>query len=261
MESQESFQHWFSRPVLRLRRSVPDVAVADQVAVVVDPLQRAPGLRAPTPRPARRRRSTARTRRAGSRTAGWRRRSRSTASAAAPRTRRSRRTAARAGSCPGSSSRKSSSRVPCSAAEQPQRGARPARARTAATCKQVKMLSRPNMVMNQGSPAAGSACPLRDIGAKRSAARSTRLRRYVVCSGSQSVSSCGACAEPLVQVRLHRPPGAACRPARARSPTGRRRARAPPPARGSSVVHCCVGFDADGEREPVLVDFGGLAKR
>ena len=40
----------------------------------------------------------------------------------------------------------------------------------------VKMLSRPNMVMNQGSPAAGRQWPGSDTGENRSAARSTRLR-------------------------------------------------------------------------------------
>ena len=53
------------------------------------------------------------------------------------------------------------------------------------------MLSRPNMVMNQGSPAAGSGPPS-EIGANRSAARSIRLRRYVPASGSWSLLSCGA---------------------------------------------------------------------
>ena len=44
-------------------------------------------------------------------------------------------------------------------------------------CKLVKMLSRPNMVMNQGRPAAGRLSRPALIGEKRSAARSTRLRR------------------------------------------------------------------------------------
>ena len=43
-------------------------------------------------------------------------------------------------------------------------------------CRLVKMLSRPNIVMNQGSPAAGNACPESVSGAKRNAAMSTRLR-------------------------------------------------------------------------------------
>ena len=41
----------------------------------------------------------------------------------------------------------------------------------------VKMLSRPNIVMNHGSPAAGRLLPPATGGEKRSAARSTRLRR------------------------------------------------------------------------------------
>ena len=43
-------------------------------------------------------------------------------------------------------------------------------------CRLVKMLSRPNIVMNQGRPAAGRLWPARISGEKRSAARSTRLR-------------------------------------------------------------------------------------
>ena len=44
-------------------------------------------------------------------------------------------------------------------------------------CRLVKMLTRPNMVMNQGRPAAGSVFPLPATGGEyRSAARSTRLR-------------------------------------------------------------------------------------
>ena len=43
-------------------------------------------------------------------------------------------------------------------------------------CRLVKMLSRPNMVMNHGSPAAGSERPGSVRVEKRSAARSTRLR-------------------------------------------------------------------------------------
>ena len=44
-------------------------------------------------------------------------------------------------------------------------------------CRLVKMLSRPNMVMNHGRPAAGRLRPPAIGGEKRSAARSTRLRR------------------------------------------------------------------------------------
>ena len=44
MESQESFQHWFSRPVCVVAPLVRDVAVALQVGVLVDPGQRRPGL-------------------------------------------------------------------------------------------------------------------------------------------------------------------------------------------------------------------------
>ena len=61
-------------------------------------------------------------------------------------------------------------------------------------CRLVKMLSRPNIVMNHGSPAAGSARPPAIGGEKRSAARSTRLRRYVASSDPQSHSRRGASA-------------------------------------------------------------------
>ena len=44
-------------------------------------------------------------------------------------------------------------------------------------CRLVKMLSRPNMVMNHGRPAAGRLLRPALSGEKRSAARSTRLRR------------------------------------------------------------------------------------
>ena len=43
-------------------------------------------------------------------------------------------------------------------------------------CRLVRMLSRPNMVMNQGSPGCGQRRPAL-IGENRNAARSTRLRR------------------------------------------------------------------------------------
>ncbi len=54
------------------------------------------------------------------------------------------------------------------------------------------MLSRPNIVMNHGNPAAGRLLPPATGGENLSAARSTRLRRYVDFSGSQSHSSLGA---------------------------------------------------------------------
>ena len=59
-------------------------------------------------------------------------------------------------------------------------------------CRLVKMLSRPNIVWNQGRPAAGRWWPGSMTGEKRSAARSTRLRWYVRLSGSQSQSRRGA---------------------------------------------------------------------
>jgi hypothetical protein len=56
------------------------------------------------------------------------------------------------------------------------------------------MLSRPVRHMYHGSPAAGRLCPGDSIGVKRSAARSVRLRRYVLASGSQSQRRRGAAA-------------------------------------------------------------------
>ena len=114
MESQESFQHWFSSPVSVLRRWYADVAVADAGRRTRRSSPAPPAPRARAPGPARRRRSSARTRRAARRRAAWRRRSRSTASAAAPRRRPSRRTASRAGSCP--APRRGSRRAGCPAA-------------------------------------------------------------------------------------------------------------------------------------------------
>ena len=63
------------------------------------------------------------------------------------------------------------------------------------------MLSRPNMVMNHGRPAAGRLAPPAIGGEKRSAARSTRLRRYVVFSGSQSDSRRGASSSQCSRLR------------------------------------------------------------
>ena len=154
---------------------VRDVAVALEVGVLVDPVQRARAPRARGRARASCRRSSARTRRAGRRRAASRRRSRSRASAAAPRTRSSRRSASRAGSGP-DPRRGSRRRGPCHSPS--------ARSVVAASsgvngsaCRLVKMLSRPNIVMNQGRPAAGRLRPPAIGGENRSAARSTRLRR------------------------------------------------------------------------------------
>src|SRR5262249_53359088 len=54
------------------------------------------------------------------------------------------------------------------------------------------MLSLPNIVMNHGRPAAGNARSGIVRGANRKAARSTRLRRYVRMSDSESHSNRGA---------------------------------------------------------------------
>src|SRR4029079_12375247 len=63
------------------------------------------------------------------------------------------------------------------------------------------MLSRPNIVMNQGSPAAGRLLPPITGGANRSEAGSTRLRLYVVFNGSQSDSKRGASSSHLSRLR------------------------------------------------------------
>ena len=84
-------------------------------------------------------------------------------------------------------------------------------------CRLVKMLSRPNIVMNQGRPAAGSERPPAIGGEKRSAARSTRLRRYVALSGSQSHSMLRRVVDPALEVAAH--PGLdACRIRRLQRP-------------------------------------------
>ena len=121
------------------------------------------------------RRSSARTRRAARRTAAWRRRSRSRGSAAAPRRRSSRRSASRGG-C-GRDPRRGSRRCAFPGACRARAGSSPrVAARTGSDCRHVKMLSRPNIVMNHGSPAAGRLRLPAVIGENRNAARSTRLR-------------------------------------------------------------------------------------
>ena len=101
-------------PGLLVAALVRDVAVALEVGVLVDPVQRGPRLVLEVAHELACRRSSARTRRAARRTAASRRRSRSTASAAAPRTRSSRRSASRAGS--GRDPRRGSRRRACPAA-------------------------------------------------------------------------------------------------------------------------------------------------
>ena len=154
---------------------VLDVAVAVAVAVFVDPGDGRARVPLQLARQPACRRSSARTPRAGSGTASSRPRCRSRASAAAPRTRSSRRAAARAGSCPAPRRGTDRRRCPGTAPASRSVGAASSGANGSAW-KLVIRLSRPKTAMNQGSPAAGSApgtMPVR----KRSAARSTRLRR------------------------------------------------------------------------------------
>ena len=129
MESHESFQHWFSSPVSRLRRSYSMYPSPSRspyrsihaMAARACARARAPGRCHP---------SSARTPPAGPGTAGSSPRSRNRASAGAPRKRSSRRGAARAGSCqaprPGRSSRTRLARGPA-----PQRRRRQLGQRTA----------------------------------------------------------------------------------------------------------------------------------
>ena len=73
------------------------------------------------------------------------------------------------------------------------------------------MLSRPVMVATQGRPAAGIASSGRVSGEYRSAARSTRLRRYVVVSGVPVAAQLRRSGQPVRQVVLllrGGPPGA-----------------------------------------------------
>ena len=141
-------------PGLLVAALVGDVAVALEVGVLVDPAAAPRGPRTRARGRARCRRSTARTRRAGRRTAASRRRCRSTASAVAPRTRSSRRSASRAGSGPGP--RRGSRRCGCPAgAPSSRRVVAASSGVNGSACRLVKMLSRPNIVMNHGSPAAG----------------------------------------------------------------------------------------------------------
>ena len=205
------------------------------------------------------RRSSARTRRAARRTAASRRRSRSTASAGAPRTRSSRRSASRAGSGPGSSSRKSSTRVPCRSPSSRSVVAASSGANGSA-CRLVKMLSRPNIVMNQGRPAAGrlrpagdqrrepqrgevdEAAPVRRLAAGPSRTRAA-ARRRASARGSAACSAAACVAGRTCGLRAaRRQPGTAVTTSR-------------------SVVHSPCGSMCDREREPVLVDLGRLRRR
>ena len=92
------------------------------------------------------------------------------------------------------------------------------------------MLSRPNMVMNHGRPAAGRLLRPAVMGEKRSAARSTRLRRYVFLSGSQSHSRRGASriqrSSPDARFSLRAAAGSAA--------AFRRAARSPPRCRSTT---------------------------
>ena len=169
---------------------VRDVAVAHQVGVVVDPGERRAGLGSSS-RTRSCRRSTARTRRAGPRTAASRRRCRSRASAGAPRTRSARRSATRAGS--GRDPHRGSRRPGCPASR-PAPAAWSRRDRRERQRLQAGEDAVPAEHRHEPGQSGGGQAVRRPAmaGGNRSAARSTRLRWYVVCSGSQSQSSRGA---------------------------------------------------------------------
>ena len=153
-----------------------------QVGVLVDPVERRPRLGLELAHQLACRRSSARTRRAARRTAGSRRRRRSTASAAAPRRPSARRSASRAGS--GRDPRRGSRRRGCPASAPSSRSVVAASSGVnGSACRLVKMLSRPNMVMNHGRPAAG-----RLVARPRSAARTAARRGRRGCGGRSSSS-------------------------------------------------------------------------
>ena len=179
---------------------VGDVAVALQVGVVVDPGQGGPGRRlegAHQPGVAGPALVLVEEHEVQRR---WRRQRRSTESGAAPRRRSARRSAARAG-C-GRGLRRGSRRpaTPCH---------RPSAVSVVAAnselngsaCRLVKMLSRPNMVMNQGRPAAGRC------GRAATAARTAAPPGRPGCvgrsrlSGAQSHSRRGASSSHLSRLR------------------------------------------------------------
>ena len=163
-------------PRLLVAALVPDVAVALEVGVLVDPVQGRPGLELEARERASGRPSSARTRRAARRRAGSRPRSRSRASAAAPRTPSARRSASRGGS--GRDPRRGSRRsaMPCQA---------PSASRVVAASSGVngqRLQAREDAVAAEhghepGQAGGGQASPAGDGGEKRRAARSTRLRR------------------------------------------------------------------------------------
>ena len=190
------------------------------------------------------RRSSARTRRAARRRAASRRRSRSTASAAAPRTRSSRRSASRAGSGPDPRRGSRRRRVPCHSPSAVSVVAASSGANGSAW-RLVKMLSRPNIVMNHGRPAAGRLRPPATGGEKRSAARSTRLRRYVRLERLPVALEPRRRPEPALEVRA--PSSGArtrLRPCLAAAPyAGHLRRRT-----SSSVVHSPCGRDLQRRR-------------
>ena len=223
-----------------------------EVGVLVDPGERRAGLVLEVAHELRDRRSSARTRRAARRRAAWRRRSRSRASAGAPRTRSSRRSASRGGSGPGSSSRKSSTRLPCQSPSACSVVAASSGVNGSAW-RLVKMLSRPNIVMNHGSPAAGRLRP------RRSAARSGARRGRRGCAGRspsasrQSHSRRGASVEPAS--RGSAPCSAEPGVRRVRTSAARTSRRHRPRVTTSrSVVHAPCGSIVTRERQALLVD-------
>ena len=123
-------------------------------------------------------------------------------------------------------------------------------------CRLVKMLSRPNMVMNHGSPAAGRLVP-----GRRSAARSAAPRGRRGCAGTSRLQRVPVALEAAARRRAtargsRSMLGRACFACALvlRRATSCRRRRALGASRRRSVVHSPCGSTCDAERQAVLVE-------
>ncbi len=115
------------------------------------------------------------------------------------------------------------------------------------------MLSRPNMVMNHGRPAAGRACPGR-IG--RLETQGGQVDQAATVGGLQRVGvalEAGCSRQPGLEIAGHRAPALCDRPASS-SAVRRSRPRPVTRSRAARVVHRPCGFEADLESNAVLVD-------
>ena len=145
-----------------------------------------PGHSARAGRPARRRRSSRASRRAGSATAASRRSSRSTARRAARRSGSSRRSAARGGSC---RARRRATRPPPSPGAWPgcRGSATASRGANAIAWSDVISASRPNRVVNHGTPAAMNRSPAGSVDSRRHRSSSERWTTWLISSWSVSM--------------------------------------------------------------------------